>query len=138
MWSTSSYNLLLYMLWQITTALGRGRALIRICLSEQCFAECIQHALNDKKRTKWDHVITMLYCVKFNQSGNGIILEQYYWTASCLQDYCWLSMTYQMLSLTFMTIVTLMIIGHHFNGKDPSCGWDQSCYYQVVKLVITV
>ena len=39
-------------LTQITTAQGKGRALIRECLSEQLLADCVQHSVGNSKRTK--------------------------------------------------------------------------------------
>ena len=39
---------------QVTTGLGRGRALIRRCLCEGLLADCIQNAVSNTKRTKWD------------------------------------------------------------------------------------
>ena len=39
-------------LFQLTTPQGRGRGLLRLCLSEGNLAECIQTAVNNEKITK--------------------------------------------------------------------------------------
>lgn len=38
---------------QVTSSLGRGRALVRVMLMEHCLADAIQHAVSDGKLTRY-------------------------------------------------------------------------------------
>lgn len=46
------YTYIIFPMYQVTTGLGRGRALIRHCLCEGLLADCIQNAVSNSKRTK--------------------------------------------------------------------------------------
>jgi len=53
---------------QLTTGQGRGRALIRECLSEHLLADCVQNSISNTKRTKeWYHSGAILLSAPLSQ-----------------------------------------------------------------------
>ncbi len=43
---------MVFLILQLVTAQGKGRALIRMCLTQQVLADCIQNAVMNVKKTK--------------------------------------------------------------------------------------